>query len=66
VEEAVRAYTWGAACAAGLEGRLGTLAPGKLADLVVLDRDIFSADPSLIPQTQVLGTMVGGRWVYRR
>jgi len=66
VEEAVRAYTWGAACAAGLEDRLGTLAPGKLADLVVLDRDIFSADPSLIPQTQVLGTMVGGRWVYRR
>jgi predicted amidohydrolase YtcJ len=66
VEEAVRAYTWGAAYAAGLEDRLGTLTPGKLADLVVLDRDIFSADPSLIPQTQVLGTMVGGRWVYRR
>lgn len=66
VEEAIRAYTWGAAWAAGLEDRLGTLTPGKWADLVVLDRDIFAADPSLIPQTRVLGTMVGGRWVYRR
>ncbi len=66
VEEAVRAYTWGAAWAAGMEGRLGTLTPGKWADLVVLDQDIFTADPSLIPQTRVLGTMVGGRWVYRR
>lgn len=65
VEEAVRAYTWGAAWAAGLEDRLGTLTPGKWADLVVLDRDIFAADPSLIPQTRVLATMVGGRWTYR-
>lgn len=65
VEEAVRAYTWGAAWAAGMEDRLGTLTPGKWADLVVLDRDIFTADPSLIPQTRVLGTMVGGRWTHR-
>ncbi|MBC7225804.1 MAG: amidohydrolase [Thermoflexales bacterium] len=64
VEEAVRAYTWGAAYAAGLESRLGTLTPGKWADLVVLDRDIFTTDPSLIPQTHVLGTMVGGQWTY--
>ncbi len=64
VEEAVRAYTWGAACAAGLDTRLGTLTPGKWADLVVLDQDVFAADPSLIPRTRVLGTMVGGRWVY--
>ncbi|MGQ9717628.1 MAG: amidohydrolase [Anaerolineae bacterium] len=65
VEEAVRAYTWGAAWAAGLEDRLGTLTPGKWADLVVLDRDIFAADPSLIPQTRVLATMVGGQWTHR-
>ncbi len=65
VGEAVRAYTWGAAWAAGLEPRLGTLTPGKWADLVVLDRDVFTADPSLIPQTRVLATMVGGRWTYR-
>jgi hypothetical protein len=64
VEEAVRAYTWGAAYAAGLEDRLGSLAPGKLADLVVLDRDIFACDPSAIAATQVLATMSGGRFVY--
>lgn len=65
VEEAVRAYTWGAAWAVGLEDRLGTLTPGKWADLVVLDRDVFTTDPSLIPQTRVLGTMVGGQWTHR-
>ncbi len=63
VEEAVRAYTAGAAYAAGMESRLGTLTPGKLADLVVIDRDIFAVHPSAIPDTRVLGTMVGGRWV---
>jgi hypothetical protein len=64
VEEALRAYTLGAACAAGLEDRLGSLAPGKLADLVVLDRDIFACDPMEIAHTQVVATMVGGRFVY--
>ena len=64
VEEAVRAYTWGAAYAAGLEDRLGSLAPGKLADLVVLDRDIFACDPLAIAETRSLATMIGGRFVY--
>ena len=64
VEQAVRAYTLGAAYAAGLEDRLGSLAPGKLADLVVLDRDIFTCDPMAIAETQVEATMVGGRFVY--
>lgn len=63
VEEAVRAYTWGAAYAAGMEDRLGTLSPGKWADLVVLDRDIFTCDPAAIAETQILGTMIAGRWV---
>ncbi|MCX7854823.1 MAG: amidohydrolase family protein [Anaerolineae bacterium] len=44
---------------------MGTLTPGKWADLVVLDQDIFTTDPSLIPQTRVLGTMVGGQWTHR-
>ena len=64
VAEAVRAYTLGAACAAGLEGRLGSLVPGKLADLVVLDRDVFTCDPPAIAQTQVAATMIGGQFVY--
>lgn len=65
VAEAVRAYTVGAARAAGVEGRLGSLAPGKLADLVVLDRDIFKVEHEEILETRPLGTMIGGRWVYR-
>lgn len=63
VKEAVRAYTWGAAYAAGTERDVGTLTPGKRADLIVLDRDIFAGHPSTIPETSVLGTMVGGKWV---
>jgi predicted amidohydrolase YtcJ len=64
VAEAVRAYTLGAARAAGLEDRLGTLAPGKLADLVVLDRDIFTCDPMAVAETQVVATMIAGQFVW--
>jgi len=63
--EAVYAYTLGAAYASGEERLKGSLSPGKLADLVVLDRDILGVDPQEILETSVLGTMVGGRWVYR-
>ena len=65
VEEAVRGFTLGAAYAAGLEHRLGRLAPGTLADLVVLGQDIFTCDPMAIAETPVRGTMVGGEWVHR-
>lgn len=60
VAEAVHAYTLGAAYAAGEEADKGSLAPGKLADLVLLDRDPFTTDPATIPQTRVLATLVGG------
>lgn len=65
VEEAVCGFTQGPAYAAGMEDRLGKLAPGYLADLVVLDRDIFTCDPMAILETDVVGTMVGGEWVHR-
>jgi predicted amidohydrolase YtcJ len=65
VEEAVRGFSWGPAYAVGMEDRLGTLAPGMLADLVVLDRDIFTCDPMEIREAEVLGTMIGGEWKYR-
>jgi predicted amidohydrolase YtcJ len=54
----------GAAYAAGREEELGSIAPGKLADLTVLDRDIFSIDPQEIRNTKVSATMVGGRLVW--
>jgi predicted amidohydrolase YtcJ len=65
VSEAVYAYTVGAAQAAGVAHRIGSLAPGKLADLVVLDRDPFEIEPDEILGTRPLGTMIGGRWVHR-
>ena len=65
VDEAVRAYTAGPAFAAYMEDRLGALTPGRLADLVVLDNDIYECDPMEINKAEVIGTMVGGEWKYR-
>lgn len=64
IDEAVHGFTRGAAYAGGVEDRLGQLAPGTLADLVVLDRDLWEVDPMQIAEVGVLGTMVGGKWVY--
>ena len=66
VETALRAYTVNPAWAAGEEAIKGTLEPGKLADLVVLDRDPFQVPPEELKGIQVLMTMVGGEIVYDR
>ena len=65
MREAVEAYTRGAAYAEYQEDEKGTLEPGKLADLVILSEDIFAGPPETLLQTRVLGTLVGGEWVYR-
>lgn len=62
IDEALRAYTQGAAYAAGVEDRLGKLAPGYLADLVVLDRDPYAIHPSELLNVQIVATMVSGEW----
>ena len=64
MDEAVYAYTQGAAFAAGEEAIKGSLTPGKLADLVVLSQDIFTADPADLPLTQVVATILGGTVVW--
>ena len=66
VEEAVRAYTATAAYASFDEDRKGTLAVGRAADLVMLDRNIFEIPPDEIRRVKVLLTMAGGRLVFRR
>lgn len=63
VEEALRAYTVGGAYASFDEARKGTLAAGKLADLVVIDRDLFNIPPEEIRNARVLTTVVGGKVV---
>jgi predicted amidohydrolase YtcJ len=62
MHETLRGFTTGPAYAAGMEDRLGRLAPGCLADLVVLDRDLYTVAPDEILETEVLGTMVDGIW----
>ena len=66
VLDAVRAYTINGAYLEGKEGEKGSIEAGKLADFVVLDRDIFAVDPSEIVETRVLMTIVGGEVVYER
>jgi predicted amidohydrolase YtcJ len=65
VEAAVHGFTRGAAYAGYMEDRQGCLAAGWLADLIVVDQDIFECDPMAIKDTQVLGTLIGGEWKYR-
>jgi predicted amidohydrolase YtcJ len=66
VEEALRAYTAGAAYAEFAEGDKGTLERGKLADFVLLDRDLTRIAPETIREARVLLTVVGGRVVHER
>ena len=66
LEEALRAYTSGGAFAEFAEGDKGTIAPGRLADVVVLDRDLFRIPADEIRDVQVVMTIVGGEVVFRR
>ncbi len=61
--DALKAYTSGAAYAGGMESQIGKLAPGYLADLLVLDKDIFHCAPEEIKDILPRATMVGGKWV---
>ncbi|MGH7700291.1 MAG: amidohydrolase [Gemmatimonadales bacterium] len=62
----LRAYTVGGAVAGGLAGTTGTIAVGKAADLVVLERDLFGVPPHAIHRVPVVLTLLEGREVYRR
>ncbi len=64
--EALRAFTLDASYAAFEESQKGSLEVGKLADFIVIDRDIMTCEPRAILETKVLQTIIGGETVYRR
>jgi predicted amidohydrolase YtcJ len=65
LEQAIDGYTLGAAFAGHREKSEGSLEQGKLADLIVLDQDLFKMAPSDLHKTNVVLTMVGGKIVYQ-
>ena len=65
LEDTIHGYTLGAAFAGRREKTEGSLEPGKLADFILLDRDLFKIEPSEIDKTEVLLTVVGGKVVYQ-
>ncbi|HKN37350.1 MAG TPA: amidohydrolase [Terriglobales bacterium] len=65
LEDAIKAYTLGAAIAGRREKTEGSLDPGKVADLIIVSQDLFKIEPSDIGKTEVMLTMVGGKVVYQ-
>lgn len=65
VQEAIEGFTLGAAYAAYAEKRLGKLAEGYLADLIVLEKDPFTCNPVELKDLQSSATMIAGEWVWQ-
>jgi hypothetical protein len=64
VAEAVRGYTMGPAIATGRQADMGSITPGKLADVIVLDRDIYASDPGEIAEAQVVMCVFDGGVIF--
>lgn len=64
--EAFRCFTLDAAYAANQEHVIGSLEPGKWADFILIDRDVFKVAPEQIGKTVVLQTWMGGKRVYKK
>lgn len=65
-EQALAAFTRGAAYAGFAEDKIGSLDEGKWADFIVVDREVSKVDPQALARTQVLETWVGGKKIYER
>jgi predicted amidohydrolase YtcJ len=63
--EAVHAFTTGAAVTSGQEATQGSITPGKLADLTLFGRDIFTIPPDELLDVTIAGTVVGGEFKHR-
>ena len=66
VAEAIEAYTLGSAYAEFQEKEKGSIATGKLADIVILDHNLFKIDPVQIPDVKVTTTILGGRIIWQQ
>jgi predicted amidohydrolase YtcJ len=64
--DALRAMTINAAYQYGFERELGSLETGKIADLVILSRDLLTMDPAKLDKLQIMETIVGGKSVYTK
>jgi predicted amidohydrolase YtcJ len=65
MEETIRAFTLAAAITSGQQAVAGSITPGKLADLTILDRDIFRIPSDELLDTQIAATLVDGIFRYR-
>ncbi|MGZ6346158.1 MAG: amidohydrolase [Anaerolineales bacterium] len=65
IDEAIEGFTQGPAYCSGMENRLGKLSTGFLADLIVVETDPFTCDPTDLIRIQPTKTMVGGEWVWQ-
>lgn len=65
VQQTIHAFSTAAAQTAGVEDRLGSITPGKLADLTLLERDIFVIPPDELLEAGIAGTIVGGAFRFR-
>jgi predicted amidohydrolase YtcJ len=66
VEESLRAYTIDAAYSAFSESSLGSIEPGKLADLVIFDRNLFKTPLEELNTVPIKATIIGGKTVYQK
>ena len=66
IEQAFKGFTLDAAYAGHMEDTLGTLTPGKWADFILVDQDIFNIDEKDIWKTQVQATYIAGKNVYSK
>ncbi|MCB8942441.1 MAG: amidohydrolase [Ardenticatenaceae bacterium] len=65
MDETIHAFTMGPAITCGQEAKLGSITPGKLADLTIYERDIYAIPHDELLETKIAGTVVGGEFKYR-
>ncbi len=63
--ETIHAFTWAAAYTSGQEGKTGSIAPGKLADLTIYDRDLFAVPQAELLDVKIAGTVIAGNFKHR-